>query len=570
MVVDQPVMRKFLPAALKVENWDSVKSYAADLLQRPLGDLVTYQNFLEDASELGAALSEEIAQRYVAMTCNTADTLIKKRYDDFLEHVMPEMVRHDEALSRRIVGSEFAAQVDEAGFRLLLRAARDGIELFREENVALLTEVEQKAAESDQIKGAMTVAWEGRTYTMPEMSDVLMRPKREKRERAWHAVRERFMTDAASLDKLFDEMTHMRQQIAKNAGFDNFRDYMFRALGRYDYMPQDCVRFQEAIATCVVPLVEESQQQRKKTLGIDVLRPWDLDCDPAGRPALKAFQDADDLIAKGAQVLGAVDPMFRDVLELMRKKDCLDLASRPNKAPGGYNCMMPETGVPFMFGSVTQKQDDIMLLMHEMGHAAHDISALSLRLQAYKSYPAEVAELASMSMELLTHEHWGVFFPDEAESRRARLEHLDGILQVYPWIAMVDGFQHQAYTNPQWSITERHAAWLELCKKYQGNVVDWSGLESERKYLWHKQGHIFTMPFYYIEYGIAQLGALQIWRNFRQDKKQALAQYKAMLKLGNTASLPELYAAAGIRFDFSAELLNETMQFLRHEMDELR
>ncbi|MDB5477559.1 MAG: oligoendopeptidase, partial [Alphaproteobacteria bacterium] len=451
----------------------------------------------------------------------------------------------------------------------VLRNLKTQIDLFRPENIPLDTQQEQLGAEYMKIRGAMTVTLDGEEMTLQKASDRLYWLDRAKREEAWLASQERQHQDHARLDDIFSQLVGIRKEIAANAGFDNYRDFKFKSLGRYDYTPEDCYTFHEAIEQAIVPLVAELQKEQAAGLGLEKLRPWDGAVDPKGRPPLKAFNDTDDLVQKSLQVFTNLDPLFHDTVKLLRDKGQLDLESRMNKAPGGYMSPLSESKIPFIFANATEKVGDLVTLIHEVGHAVHSVQTRDLRLLAYGSNPSETAELASMSMELLTMDQWDVFFPIEEECRRAKRDHLEKIIGFFPWMAMVDAFQHEIYLKPDLTIQDRHKIWAWTQQRFTTGLVDWSGFADWHETQWHKQLHIFEVPFYYIEYGIAQLGALQVWRNYKQDKKQAVEQYKNALALGYTESIPEIYETAGIRFDFSAGMLKELMAFVQDELKAL-
>lgn len=566
MLEIKPVQRSFLPASFTISSWKDVQPYVDDLLERPLDSLKAFQKFLEDESELDGVVSEDHYWCYIKMTCNTADKELKASYDDFLENILPPLMQASEKLSRRLAESPYAADIKDAGFSILLRGARKTIELFREANIPLAVEDGQKSNQSGQIRGAMMVELDGKTMTMQQAGDRLYWTDREKREEAWRAMRSRFYQDTEKFDTLFDELVKIRHQIARNAGFDNFRDYQFRSLGRYDYTAEDCLEFHDAIEQAIMPLVREIQETQAAKLGLAKLRPWDGAVDPDNKPPLKAFESAADLIEKGRVALGKVDPLFGEIVRVMNEKGRFDIDSRPNKRPGGYMCDMPETVIPFVFANVTETVSDLTTFVHEMGHATHNILMQDLRLNGYRRYPIEVAELASMAMELLSFDQWHIFFPDEADCRRAKCDHLKGIIGFFPWMAQVDAFQHEIYIKPDLSPHDRHKIFSWVQQRFSTGMVDWEGFADWHEAQWQKQGHIFENPFYYIEYGIAQLGALQLWRNYKRDPQKTLEQYKAALALGYTKSIPEIYETAGIKFDFSAEMLKDLMAFVQEEL----
>jgi oligoendopeptidase F len=374
------------------------------------------------------------------------------------------------------------------------------------------------------------------------------------------------LQDKATLDELFTKLIGLRHQVALNAGFGNFRDYMFKAYGRFDYTPADCFAFHEAIQAEVVPILNELSRERKQQLGVSELRPWDKAVDAEGRPALKAFSDAKDLTEKSIACFSKLDPYLGQCLSIMREMGHLDLESRKGKAPGGYNYPLAEIGVPFIFMNATSTMRDMTTIMHEGGHAVHNFLTKDLELNDFKSPPMEVAELASMAMELISMDQWHIFFPNEEDLKRAKREQLEDIIETLPWVATIDQYQHWLYEHPSHSAEERRANWNRIFDRFADTVTDWSGLQESKDYLWQKQLHLYEVPFYYIEYGMAQLGAIAVWRNYKRDQKAGLQGYMNALQLGYTKSIPETYKAANIKFDFSKAYIKELMDFVKEEL----
>jgi oligoendopeptidase F len=398
---------------------------------------------------------------------------------------------------------------------------------------------------------------------------MLMSTDRKKREEVYHKISSRRLKDKEAFDDLFSKLIKLRNQVALNAGFANFRDYMFKSLGRFDYTKEDCFNFHDAIQTEVVPIVNKMTLQRKKDLGVSELRPWDKAVDPNGLDALKPFSSGKELAEKTITSFAKLDPYLGQCISVMKEMGHLDLESRKGKAPGGYNYPLAEIGVPFIFMNATSTLRDLVTIMHEGGHAIHNFVTRDLELNDFKSTPSEVAELASMSMELLSMDHWNIFFNDEAELKRAKREHLEDLLETLPWVATIDKYQHWIYENPNHSIEERKNAWNKIFDQFADTVTDWSGLQETKDYLWQKQLHLYEVPFYYIEYGMAQLGAIAVWRNYRKDPRKGLEGYMNALKLGYLTTIPEIYNAAGIKFDFSRDYIKELMIFVREELDNI-
>ena len=559
--------RKFLPEDFVLTSWSKLKPYFDELVQRPLATTGDLKAWFADRSELESVISEDLAWRYIRMTCYTENQEYLKSYQDFVQHIQPEIAPAADKLNRKAADSEFLDRLaQEEGYNILVRNLRKEIEIFREANVPLFTEISTETQKYAQITGSMTVEIEGKTLTLQQASVFLMSTDREKRESVYRKINERRLRDKDELDALFTKLIRLRHQVAVNAGFKNFRDYMFKALGRFDYTTKDCFDFHAAIQHEVVPLLNHFAEERKRSLGVEVLRPWDKAVDPQGREALKPFTNGKELADKTISVFRNLDPYLGKCLSIMKIMGHLDLESRIGKAPGGYNYPLAEVGVPFIFMNATSTLRDMVTIMHEGGHAIHNFLTRDLELNDFKSTPSEVAELASMSMELISMDHWNIFFNNESELLRARREHLEDIIETLPWVATIDKFQHWIYENPDHTSEERRREWTKIFGMFADSVTDWSGLQESREYMWQKQLHLYEVPFYYIEYGMAQLGAIAVWRNFRRDPRKGLEGYQQALKLGYLRTIPEIYAAADIKFDFSLANIKELMAFVKNEI----
>ncbi|MCE5228086.1 M3 family oligoendopeptidase [bacterium] len=519
-------------------------------------------------SELNAALDEEYTRRYIAMTCATNDAGRERAYLEFLENIVPKLKPWHDRIARLYLKCPARGKLDPARAEVMDRRLQNEVEIYRDENVPLETEVSKLEQQYQKITGAMTVNWRGEERTLQQMAPLLEELDRPVREEAWRTVAKRRLADRAAIDSLFKKMVELRAKVAHNADFKNFRDYQHRAMGRFDYTPADTIKFQESIQQEVVPLLAKEREERRKLLKVDTLRPWDLDVDPEGAPPLKPFGTAQELMEGCGAIFRRVSPALADEFGEMRRRGLLDLDSRIGKAPGGYQSTLDEVRLPFIFMNAAGTQRDVLTLLHEGGHAFHAFASRQEPWVIYRSAPLEFSEVASMSMELFAMGHLGVFYKDAGEARRARRRQLQDIVRIFPWIATVDAFQHWIYLNPGSDTAMRDAKFLELERKFSP-VVDWSGLDNEHSSAWHRQLHIFEVPFYYIEYGIAQLGALQLWVRFLEDPAAAIEGYRRALALGGSRPLPELFAAAGIRFDFSADTLRPAMQAVAKELEKL-
>lgn len=561
--------RTYLSEDFSPADLGAIRSVLGELLEREIADVGALEKWCHDYSETMACLFEESSRRFVEHTCHTDDESVKARYLEWIEKFRPVLRKEMFELDRKLAESSLASELPPAEFDMWLRSVKNSNELFRDENIPLETEETKLEAQYDETIGAMTVEFDGESRTLPYMSRILEETDRERRETAFRAIWDRFLQDADTFDSIFDAQLACRTKIAANAGFDDYRAFRFRQLERFDYGPDDCLRFHEAIESVVVPLAKKRQERRREQLGLGALRPWDTSVDPEGRAPLRPFDGGDQLITGCRKIFGLVDPALGEHFQVLIDHELLDLESRKGKAPGGYQATFQESRRPFIFMNAAGLQRDVETLLHEGGHAFHSLEANRHDLTANRDSPIEFAEVASMSMELLAAPHLGEFYGSEEEVRRARIDHLEGILTLFPWVAMIDGFQHWIYTHPGHSVSERRDAWLGIMDRFGTGLVDWTGLEEVKANRWKRQSHLFGVPFYYVEYAIAQLGALQVWRNYREDPGKAISDYRAGLSLGNTRPLRELFAATGIQFDFSEQNLAELLTLVDAEIESL-
>ncbi len=561
--------RTLLPVDFAITNWESIKPYYEALKNREINDSAQLNKWLQDVSELEAVLSEDVCWRQIRMTCDTTNKELEEAFTFFCTEIEPHIKPYAFELNKKLLDCPFVTELDKSLYFPYLRSVANAASLYRDANVPLQAEMSVLAQQYGAISGAMTVTVDDKVYTLQQAAKLLQNPDRALRENVFGAISSRRLTDKEKLNELFDKLLAIRQQIAVNAGFENYRDYKFRELGRFDYSVADCFAFHDAVKEHILPLQAMLTKHRQRRLGVDTMRPWDGDAEPAGTEPLRPFGTGAELAAKTVEVFSRLSPFFSSCIETMQQMNRLDLESRIGKAPGGYNCPLAETGVPFIFMNAAGTMGDVITMMHECGHAAHSFLSHPLPLTSLKEYPMEIAELASMSMELFSMEHWDVFFPDQTELHRAQLEEMERIITVLPWIATIDKYQHWLYTHPGHTVMEREAAWLEILGEFSTGVTDWSGHEEYRKNLWQKQLHLFEVPFYYIEYGIAQLGAVAMWRQYRTNKEQALTNYMDALSLGYTRTLGELYEVAGIRFDFSPAYIKELTDFVTPVLKEM-
>ncbi len=561
--------RKFVKEGLEISSWEHIKPYFEDLVNREISTGSDFQQWLKDRSELDAILEEDAAWRYINMTIDTTNQTHSEAYRQFVTEIQPRFAPYEDLLNKKMIGSPFADPDGKPqAYQIYHRSIQAALKLFREENIPLEAEMNEKSQEFGAISGAQTIEHNGETLTMQKASLLLKEQDEQLRKTIFEKMSSRRLEDREKLDALYSELIRLRHQVAVNAGFENYRDYKFVALGRFDYTKEDCFAFHRAIKSEIVPLVKQIQQKKLEKLGKSQFRPWDTELDPDGLAPLKPFSNGQEMLTGSINLLGKIDPYFGECIATMEAMHYLDLDSKPGKAPGGYNYPLYEIGVPFIFMNAVGAQRDLVTMVHEAGHAVHSFLSRDLELTGYKNLPSEVAELASMSMELLTMEGWNEFY-NEADLKRAKKDQLETILMILPWIAQIDEFQHWIYENPKHSVEERTAKWLSLGQEYGANLTDWTGYEATRAISWQRQMHLFEVPFYYIEYGFAQLGAIGVWKNSLSSFDTAIANYKEALKLGYTRSIPEIYETAGVSFQFSREYIKEIAGFLQTELNKL-
>lgn len=560
------IPRRFVPQNLPI-TWENLNPLFENLLNRSINSVEELTQWMQDRSELEAVLEEDFAWRYIRMTCDTADEKLLQDFQYFATEIEPKIAPINNELNKKLVHSPYTAELDQEKYFVYLRSVNKALEIFREDNVPLLTEIQVEQQKYQSITGDMGITFENQQYTLPQAAVFLKDLDRQKREAVWRKITERRLQNKDELNALFNTLLRLRHQVALNAGFENYRDYMFQAMGRFDYSSQDCYAFHAAIEKEVVPLLQEKMQDRQKTLNLDKLMPWDLEVDITGKPALKPFHDGQDLIEKTILCFNRLDPRIGNYIALMQANQLFDVESRKGKAPGGYNYPLAESGAPFIFMNAASTFRDLTTMVHEGGHALHTFLSAHLELNDFKHLTSEIAELASMSMELISMDQWGVFFDNEEDLLRAKKEQLEDVLKTLPWVAVVDQFQHWVYTNPSHTEEQRAQAWNQIFDQFGHHFADWANLEEAKTYLWQKQLHIFEVPFYYIEYGMAQLGAIAVWKNYKENPEKGLKQYLEALKLGYTKTIPEIYKTAGIEFNFSQAYVKDLINFVKQELE---
>ena len=556
--------RRFVPDDLDAADAAAVSRLYDQLAEHDVSTLDELEDFILAWEELGAVIYEVNTAAYIDMTVDTTNPDYEARYLKIVEEVVPVKEQRDFEIKRKLLESPAVDSLPER-YAMLLRNIRAEVELFREENVPLLSEDLKLGQEYSKIAGAEMAEFRGKTYTLPQLLPFLEETDRATREEAWRARQDAKLADAAALDELYDRMIELRQRIARNAGFANYRDYKFKEMKRFDYTPEQCMAFHEAIAKHIVPVVSQDMDERRRKLGVDTLRPWDLEVDPEGAPPLKPFEDVARLKEGCERIVQQIDPELAGYFRGMVDQQLLDLDSRQGKAPGGYMDMLSDTGVGFIFMNAVGTKDDVETLLHEGGHAFHYYLARRQPLVSYHQTTHEFSEVASMSMELLSRPYMSEFYTEE-ELRRLQPEQLRSTLRFFPFMSMIDSFQHWVYTTDADNGAEaRRRKWTELEEKFRPHL-DWTGLEQYREIGWQYL-HVFEVPFYYIEYGIAQLAALRVWLNSLEDERKAVDAYKRGLALGGSRPLPDLFEAVGAGFALDDKTVRAVVEGTRAQIE---
>lgn len=558
--------RNFLPDNLVIDSWNKLLPYFEELDKRVIASLDDLKKLLKDISELEAVLEEDMAWRYIKMNIDTTNKEYKESFEFFVTQISPHIAPFSDKLNRKINDSPFTSQLSGDAYKIYLRRIKKNIELYREENIPIITQLQTDQQKYGAVCAAMTVEVDGKTLTLQQASKYFKENNRAKREEVFFKVNNRRLQNKDELNQQFNHLIKLRHQLAINAGFKNYRDYKHEELGRFDYSVNDCFAFHDAIEHEVMPIINRIDEERKNALKLDKLKPWDTEVDVTGKAPLKPFETGAELLEKTIKAFYRLDNYFGECIEIMKEMGHLDLDSRIGKAPGGFNYPLYEIGVPFIYMNAAGTLRDLVTMVHEGGHAIHSFLSRHLELTEFKSVPSEVAELASMGMELISMDYWDEFFTNEDDLKRAQKEQLEKVIGTLPWVAAIDKFQHWIYENPTHSEQERYEKWNEIISTFGSSVIDWNGLEEIRSNMWQKQLHLYEVPFYYIEYGMAQLGAIALWRNYKQNPEKTIQQYKDALKLGYTKSIGEIYKTAGIEFNFTRDYVKELMHFVNAEL----
>lgn len=531
---------------------DQLSQHYEELLRRPVHSLPSLKAWFADRSQLEAQLAEQMGWLYIGYTRHTSDLQAKRAFEQFVEQIQPIHLYYSQQLNQKALRLSYIQSLaHEPGYDIYLRRIGKQTQVFCQKNIPLLTRIRLLQQQYSAIVSSMTVCIGNKELTLAQAQQLLYEPDRQLREQVYLHIAERRLQDQHLLNELFDELIALRHELACNAGYDNYRSYIWDELCRFDYTPNDCLQFHSAIQAYAVPVLNQIAHQRSQAMGLKQLRPWDWKADPQGQNPLRLFRNEDELIEKTIQCLHQIHPFFSQCLIQLQHNQHLDLAARKHKAPGGYNYPLPISKLPFIFMNATGSWEDATTLLHEIGHAIHAILMADLPLVAFTAVPAELTELAAMSMELFTIPAWHCYFDGPAPLVHLLEKQKQEVIETLTWVATIDAFQHWVYTHPKHRAQQRCQYWQQLFKKFSDQKTDWSGLEDYQAHLWQKQLHLFEAPFYYIEYGIAQLGALALWRQFRQNSILTLNRYMSALRLGYTRSVRHVYHAAGITFDLS-------------------
>ncbi|SKC92092.1 M3 family oligoendopeptidase [Maledivibacter halophilus] len=570
MLTDKGIEKKkriYFDENFKADEWEEVEKEFKEIEGAQINSKDDLENLIEKYSELSYIIEETYAWKYIKMTCNADKPQYSKAFNQFYADIVSKSQPYDFRFKKKIYESPYKDEMSSDKYAHFIRIISKDIEIFREENIPLMVKENELSNKYGEIMSGLTVDFDGEENTLLQMKKYLKYPNREVRERAWRLISEKVFSKKEELEKLFDDLKEIRVKIAKNAGFDNYRDYMHRAKGRFDYTPEDIFKFHDSVEKVVIPFLKELSNERKEKLKVEKLRPWDTEVDVDGK-VLKPFDDAEEFIDKSIRILYKVKPEFGQKLQMMKNSKFLDLENRKGKAPGGYNFPLAEHGAAFIFMNAVGLNSDVRTLLHESGHAMHSFAKADEKISQYKDVPSEVAELASMSMELLTLEYLDEYYEDEEDLRKAKREQIEGTIQFLPWAMIVDAFQQWIYTNPDHTVEERTEYFKSLMDRFNQGV-DWSEFDIEKGARWLRQLHIFEVPFYYIEYAISQLGAIAIYKNYKENGPKAIEQYENFLKLGYSQSVSSIYETAGIKFDFSKDYIKEIVEFIKKELKEI-
>lgn len=551
----------------QVGDIENVKNELQKLLEKDLKSAEDLEKYIDRYNELSAIVEEAMAWKYIKMTRFADQEEYSKDFNEFYGTIVAEFNKQSFHINKKISDSLYSRELPEERYRNFKLILKNDIDIFEEKNIPLQINENELSNQYGEIISKINIEFQGGSYTLSQMNKFLKDNDRDTREKAWRKIYSAVGEKKSELNELFNKLLKIRVEMAKNKNFENYRDYMHKAKGRFSYTPEDLYKFHDSVEKVVVPMLREINEKKRVKINLDTLRPWDTEASEDGK-ILKPFENEKELLEKGISALSDVKEEFGEKLIYMAEKEFLDLENRKGKAPGGYNYPLSESGAAFIFMNAVGVHRDVVTLMHEAGHALHSFATKDERLMSYKDTPSEVAELASMSMEFLSMDKWQRFYEDENDFKKAKKEQIIGALQTFPWVMTVDAFQHWIYLNPDHTQEERDAKFKELMDRFNTGV-NWQGLEGEKSMAWLKQLHIFEVPFYYIEYAISQLGAIGIYKNYKENPEVTLAKYEEFLSLGYSKPIEDIYETAGIKFDFSEGYISELTKFLKEELEDL-
>lgn len=552
---------------IDISNVLQLEKTLSSLLNKMISSKLDLENWLKEQSKMIWEIEEQLRSHYIAFQCNTDDEEIKDTFEHDQQFVKPLLKRYQNLLDNKYLESPFRMELDSNLYGLLDAKIKNAQKLFCEDNIELEIKEDKLVTEYFEITGGLSTIWDGEEKTITELQSYLQDSNRDIRKKAKTIISEQFLSVEKELQNILNQLIEIRHQKAKNIQLENYRDYMFKKYERFDYSAIDCYELAESIRKYVVPLKDKILLEKKEKLQVDTLRPWDVSAVTPDQKVLKPIANENDLIEKSTHIFNKLDVEFSALLNRMYKHNCLDLTSRKGKAAGGFCEYLPASQLSYIFMNLNYTQDDIVTFIHEMGHSIHNELIKPLKLRQYIEIPAETAELASMTMELFSLNYWDTFYTDKKDLKQAKINFFKDVISYLPIMLIVDQFQHWLYENPSHTSEERNEKYLQLQKHYQSSVIHIDGYENWIATSWLPVLHIFEVPFYYIEYAIAQLGALQMYKQYKEDPKQALENYKKALSIGSSQSIKEVYDAAGIRFDFSGETIKELMLFVEKELE---
>ncbi|ARX66443.1 M3 family oligoendopeptidase [Bacillus thuringiensis] len=552
---------------IDISNVLQLEKTLSTLLNKMISSKLDLENWLKEQSKVIWEIEEQLRSHYIAFQCNTDDEGIKDTFEHDQQFVKPLLKRYQNLLDNKYLESPFRMELDSNVYGLLDTKIKNAQKLFCEENIELEIQEDKLVTEYFEITGGLSAIWDGEEKTITELQSYLQDSNRDIRKKAKTIISEQFLSVEKELQNILNQLIEIRHQKAKNIQLENYRDYMFKKYERFDYSAIDCYELAESIRKYVVPLKDKIMLEKKEKLQVDTLRPWDVSAVTPDQKVLKPIANENDLIEKSTHIFNKLDVEFSALLNRMYKHNCLDLTSRKGKAAGGFCEYLPASQLSYIFMNLNYTQDDIITFIHEMGHSIHNELIKPLKLRQYIEIPAETAELASMTMELFSLNYWDTFYTDKKDLKQAKINFFKDVISYLPIMLIVDQFQHWLYENPIHTSEERNEKYLQLQKHYQSSVIHIDGYENWIATSWLPVLHIFEVPFYYIEYAIAQLGAFQMYKQYKEDPKQTLENYKKALSLGSSQSIKEVYDAAGIRFDFSGETIKELMLFVEKELE---